>query len=147
MERASDEYYSTRYAKYYCGYHFVWIPRYRENILVDSVAERLKELIVQIAELDLGCSVKALEVTSDHVHLFVVCPPRLAPAEIIKHIKGKSARLLMQEFPELRSRVGDGKLWTREYFVSTVGHVNEETIQRYIEQQRKRGDDNAEEEN
>ena len=73
--RTTEEYYSTRHAKYYCGYHFVWIPKYRRNILVGSVAERLKELIIQIAEQDLDCKVKALEVMPDHIHLFVVCPP------------------------------------------------------------------------
>jgi len=136
--RTTEEYYSTRHAKYYCGYHFVWIPKYRRNILVGSVAERLKELIIQIAEQDLDCKVKALEVMPDHIHLFVVCPPRHAPAQIIKHIKGKTARLLLQEFPEIRSTTKDGKLWTRAYFVSTVGHVSKETIQRYIEQQTKK---------
>ena len=132
MGRATEEYYSTRHAKYYCGYHFVWTPRYRRNLLVGSVTERLKELIVQITERSLGCTVKALEVMSDHVHLFVICPPRLAPAQIIKHIKGKTARLLLQEFPQLRSNTESSKLWARTYFVSTVEHVSKETMQKYV---------------
>lgn len=143
MGRAKDEYYSTRHAKYYCGYHFVWIPKYRRNILVGSIAERAKQLIKQIAEDDLGCTVKAIEVMPDHIHLFLVCPPRLAPAQIVKHIKGKTARFLLREFPELRAHAEDGRLWSRAYFVSTVGHVSKETIQRYIEEQTKRGDNNA----
>ncbi|QGR18888.1 transposase [Stygiolobus azoricus] len=44
FERATDSYYNIRYVKYHCGYHFVWVPRYRGNVLVGSVAKKLEEL-------------------------------------------------------------------------------------------------------
>ena len=139
MGRASntpDKYYSTRHAKYYCGYHFVWVPKYRQPILVGAVADVLNQMIKRIAEEDLGCQVEAVEVMPDHVHLFLVCPPRLAPAQIVKHIKGKTARQLLIQFPELRAHAKDGRLWSRSYFVSTVGYVDRETVRKYVESQR-----------
>ena len=72
------EYKSTRHAKYLCNYHFVWIPKYRGDLLVEEVAEYIKEILKSIAK-ELGCEIIALEVMPDHIHFFVNCPPRYSP--------------------------------------------------------------------
>jgi putative transposase len=115
------------------NYHFVWCPKYRRKVLVGRIASRLKELVGAKAK-ELGCKVLALEVMPDHVHLFIQADPRLAPNSIIGQIKGFTSRVLRREFRELRSRLPT--LWTRSYFVSTHGHVSDETIKRYIEEQK-----------
>ncbi|BFI74474.1 IS200/IS605 family transposase [Sulfurisphaera ohwakuensis] len=125
------EYKSTRHAKYLCNYHFVWIPN--KKLLVGEVAEYTKEVLKSIAE-ELDCEVLALEVTPDHIHLFVNCPPRYAPSYLANYFKGKSARLILKKFPELR-KYTNGKLWTRSYFVSTAGNISSETIKKYVEEQ------------
>ena len=127
------EYKSTRHAKYLCNYHFVWIPKYRRKVLTGEVAEYTKEVLRTIAE-ELGCEVLALEVMPDHIHLFVNCPPRYAPSYLANYFKGKSARLILKKFQELKKST-NGKLWTRSYFVSTAGNVSSETIKKYIEEQ------------
>jgi len=127
------EYKSTRHAKYLCNYHFVWIPKYRRKVLTGEIAEYTKEVLRTIAE-ELGCEVLALEVMPDHIHLFVNCPPRYAPSYLANYFKGKSARLILKKFQELKKST-NGKLWTRSYFVSTSGNVSSETIKKYIEEQ------------
>ena len=127
------EYKSTRHVKYLCNYHFVWIPKYRRDLLVKEVAEYIKEILKSIAK-ELGCETIALEVMPDHIHLFVNCPPRYSPSYLANYFKGKSARLVLKKFPELR-KYTKGKLWTRSYFVSTAGNVSSETIRKYIEEQ------------
>lgn len=127
------EYKSTRHTKYLCNYHFVWIPKYRRDLLVGEVAEYTKEVLKSIAE-ELGCETITLEVMPDHVHLFVNCPPRYSPSYLANYFKGKSARLVLKKFPELRKYTG-GKLWTRSYFISTAGNVSSDTIKKYIEEQ------------
>ena len=127
------EYKSTRHAKYLCNYHFVWIPKYRRKVLTGEIAEYTKEVLRTIAE-ELGCEVLALEVMPDHIHLFVNCPPRYAPSYLANYFKGKSARLILKKFQELKKST-NGKLWTRSYFVSTAGNVSSETIKKYIEEQ------------
>ena len=127
------EYKSTRHVKYLCNYHFVWIPKYRRDLLVEDVAEYIKEILKSIAK-ELGCETIALEVMPDHIHLFVNCPPRYSPSYLANYFKGKSARLVLKKFPELR-KYTKGKLWTRSYFVSTAGNVSSETIRKYIEEQ------------
>ena len=54
-----------------------------------------------IAE-ELGCEIIVLEVMPDHIHLFVNCPPRYSPSYLANYFKGKSARLVLKKFPELR---------------------------------------------
>ena len=70
----------------------------------------------------------------DHVHMSVRIPTKLSVAEL-GYLKGKSALMLFDENPELRRRTGkDRTLWTRGYYVSTVG-LNEEVIRNYIRSQ------------
>ena len=78
-------------------------------------------------------TIHALEVMPDHVHLFVESDPTRAPANIAAQFKGSTSRVLRQEFASLRSRLPT--LWSRSYFVSTVGQVSAATVQRYIETQ------------
>jgi len=125
---------STRYARYWCAYHFVWIPRYRRDILIGEVAEYTREVINEIIA-ELGCESLAVNVMSDHVHVFVLCPPRLAPAYIVNYLKGKSARRILQRFPELKAKARYGKLWSRSYFVATVGNVTTDIVKKYVEEQ------------
>ena len=128
------EFRSTRHAKYWCGYHFVWIPKYRRDVLVSNVAEYTREVLMQIL-LELGCEPIAIEVLPDHVHVFCSCPPRLSPAYVVNYLKGKSARRILQRYPELKTGASRGKLWSRSYFVSTVGNVSADIVKRYVEEQ------------
>jgi putative transposase len=115
------------------GYHLIWCPKYRRNVLVGSVETRLKELLVQKAG-ELGTSIEKMEVMPDHVHLFVKADPTMSPHFIVQQLKGYTSRTLRQEFPTLRSRLPT--LWTRSYYVESVGHISESVIKKYIEDQK-----------
>ena len=125
---------STRHAMYWCGYHFVWVPKYRRDVLVGDVAEYARVVLNGILK-ELECEPLALEILPDHVHVFTLCPPRHSPAYIVNYLKGKSARKILQRFPELKTRATGGKLWSRSYFVATVGNVTADMVKRYVEEQ------------
>ena len=72
----------------------------------------------------------------DHVHILVSAPPTIAPAKLVQYIKGRSSRLIQEEFPHLQKKYWGQHMWGRGYFCSTVGTVTEETIRTYIENQR-----------
>jgi putative transposase len=114
-----------------CNYHLIWCPKRRRRILGGSIKERLEEIIRETAPL-IDCEVLALEIMVDHLHLFVSATPQWAPNQIVARLKGKSARLLRQEFPYLLRMPS---LWTCSYFCSTAGNVSSDTIRRYIEAQ------------
>ena|SRR5215208_2859831 len=117
------------------NYHLIFCPKRRRKVLVNAVKVRLDTLIRETAAA-LDCTVLALEIMPDHVHLFLAAPPTLAPHTIVRRIKGRSSRVLRQEFPHLLRLPS---LWTRSYFSSTAGNVSSQTIQRYIAEQQTRG--------
>lgn len=116
-------------------YHVVWCPKYRKPVLVDEVAERLAALIKSKA-LELDATIHALEVMPDHVHLFVESDPARAPAHIVAQFKGFTSNRLRQEFPHLRTRLPS--LWSRSYYVGSIGEVSASAVQHYIQAQKGR---------
>lgn len=81
-------------------------------------------------------NVHALEVMPDHIHIFISAPPFQAPTDIVKILKGVTARQLFIEFPELKKKLWKGSIWSPSYYVGTAGAVSAETIKKYIEGQK-----------
>ena len=65
--------------------------------------------------------------------MLIGCSPNIAPSKIVQYPKGRSSRLIQDEFPDLKKKYWGQHLWARGYFCATVGSVTEETIKRYIE--------------
>lgn len=129
---ALSEYQRTAGAVHSLGYHVVWCPKYRRGVLAGQVEVRLRELL-EVKAAEQGWTIETAEVMPDHVHLFVRCPPSTSPARIAHQFKGFTSRVLRDEFPTLRSRLPT--LWSKAYFVATVGRASEATIRRYIDEQ------------
>jgi putative transposase len=113
-------------------YHFVWVTKYRYHVLKGEIAERARELIRQSC---MSRDIKILQghISADHVHILVSSPPSLSPAKIMQYVKGRSSRMLQDEFSQLKKRYWGQHLWARGYFCATVGTVTEEQIRAYIE--------------
>ena len=119
---------------YRCTYHVVWCPKYRRKVITGPVDDRLKQIIGAVCA-ERNAPIVELETMPDHVHLLVVCDPQFGIHRLVKQIKGRSSRLLREEFPHLRSRLPT--LWTNSYFVATCGGATLEVIKRYVENQPK----------
>lgn len=127
-------YRKTAHSVYDLKYHIVWITKYRKLILRGEVGKRVRELIRQTcASLDVYI-VKG-HVSKDHVHLLVSVPPNLAVSELVKRVKGRSSRRVLEEFGELRKVYWGRHLWARGYFATSTGNVTDEIIAEYIEKQ------------
>lgn len=118
---------------YSCKYHLVFCPKYRRKVLVNGVDTRLKAIIQDTAS-EFDCELIQLEVMPDHVHIVCEVDPQFGVHRFAKQIKGRSSRLLRQEFPQLKSRLPT--LWTNSYFVATVGGAPLAVIKQYIENQK-----------
>jgi len=116
-----------------CKYHVVWCPKYRRDVLVRGVDVRLKQIVCEVAR-ERGAKVMELEVMPDHVQLLVDVDPQFGIHRLVKLIKGRSSRLLRQEFRQCRSRLPS--LWTNSYFVATVGGAPLKIVKQYIENQK-----------
>lgn len=118
---------------YNIGYHIIWCPKYRRKVLEGDIAIRLKDLLRQKAQEN-SWKIKKMEVMPDHVHVFIKATPSDSVAHIVGQLKGYTSRTLRKEFNSLCTRLPT--LWTRSYYVETIGHISEETIKRYIEDQK-----------
>lgn len=75
----------------------------------------------------------------DHVHLLIECTPQNYIPDMLKALKGVSARLLMKEYGDsLRSQLWGGHLWNPSYFVATVSENTEQQIRNYIKSQKEK---------
>ena len=130
---ASERWRRSNTSVHNVGFHLIWCPKYRRNILNPPIDKDLKLLLTNKAK-ELNIEIAKMEVMPDHVHLFVKANPTCAPHWIVQQFKGYTSRLLRQKYPELRTRLPT--LWTRSYYCESVGHISETTIKRYIEEQK-----------
>ena len=124
---------STHNIVYSCKYHVIFCPKYRRKVLVNGIDTRLKEIIHSVAA-EYECEVFQLEIMPDHVHILCEVDPQFGIHKFVKSIKGRSSRLLRQEFSKLKSRLPT--LWTHSYFVASVGGAPLDMIKQYIENQK-----------
>lgn len=118
-----------------CAYHVVWCPKYRRRVIGGRMEIRLKEIIAEVIA-EKGAWLIEMETMPDHVHLLVEVDPQFGVHRLVKAIKGRSSRLLREEFPWLKSKLPS--LWTNSYFVATVGGAPLSVIKRYVESQKDR---------
>ena len=132
FEVKNVDYQNTSHVKYDIKYHIVWITKYRYKILNNDIGQRLKLLLIQTCQ-SRGVTIISGHIAKDHIHILVSCPPSLAPAKIVQYLKGRSSRILQEEYPQLRKRYWGQHLWARGYFCATVGTITDEMIKEYIE--------------
>lgn len=90
-----------------------------------DVADRYKYEIIQ------------MEVMPDHIHIFVSAKPTIAPMDIVRIFKSITAIELFKKYPKLKSFYSRcGSLWSAGKFISTIGNVSSETINKYIAEQK-----------
>ena len=131
--KAGSKFRSNNNVVYSCKYHVVWCPKYRRKVLINGVDEQLKIILREVAE-ERRAELIELEVMPDHVHVLVEVDPQFGIHRLVRYMKGRSSRLLRQEFAWLRSRLPT--LWTNSYFVATVGGAPLAVIKHYIENQK-----------
>ena len=123
---------TSKTAVFNLSYHLIWCPKYRRKVLVEDIKDRLIELIYQKSD-ELKLEIVEANIQPDHVHLFVRSKPIHSPQFVVGQLKGYTSRILRKEFSTLRTRIPT--LWTRSYYVDSVGKLNEYTIKKYIQDQ------------
>ena len=136
------EYRRGSHTVYNIEYHLVWITKYRYHVLTGEVALRARELIRQSC-VSREIAIIRGSVSRDHIHLLISCPPSMSPAKIVQYLKGRSSKMLQEEFPHLQKKYWGQHLWARGYFCATVGAVTEDMIKEYVENQEHEGPEDA----
>ena len=123
---------------YAIQYHVVWCVKYRRKIITPQIENSLFVILTKLAA-DSGFTIAEFNTDLDHVHLLLECSPQHYIPNIIKGLKGVSARLLMKKYGDnLRKKLWGGHLWNPSYFVATVSEQTEEQIRLYIQSQKEK---------
>ena len=123
---------------YSIQYHIVWRVKYRHKIITPKIEKSLIEILRKIAN-DNEFEIIEINTDLDHIHLLIDCKPQHYIPNIIKALKGVSARLLMLEYgDELKKKLWGGHLWNPSYFIATVSENTEEQIRNYIKNQKQK---------
>lgn len=128
----ADRFNYNSHCVYNLGYHIIWCPKYRCKLLQLGIDERMKILLVEKAA-KMRCSIEQMEVMPDHVHIFIKTPPTLSIDTLVQGLKGYTSFVLRRERPWLQKIK---TLWSPSYYVESIGHISEETVRRYIENQK-----------
>lgn len=112
--------------------HVVFSTKYRYNVLKEEVQIRCRDIIRQV------CDVMDIEiikgvVSKDHVHLHLSYPSKLSVSEIMRRIKGRSSKKLMEEFPHLHKRYWGKHFWSIGYGAWSSGNLTQEMINNYLD--------------
>ena len=109
--------------------------KYRKVIFENEVEEYLKFLCLEIEK---RYEINFLEIglDGDHVHFLVQSVPMYSPTKIVRTIKSITARKSLEKFPWLKEKLWGNELWSKGYFISTVGkHGDEKKLKNYVRNQ------------
>ena len=124
----------SSHVQYDIQYHIVWTTKYRYKVLVNKIALRAREIIRQCCN-SMDVTIIKGSVGKEHIHILVSCPPSLSVSKLVQQIKGKTSRVLLNEYKDLKRRYWGQHLWSSGYFCRSVGTVTQEIIKEYIENQ------------
>ena len=124
---------SISHTRWNCTYHIVFIPKYRRKAMYGQYRKDMGQILRKICEMNEVTLIEG-KVCLDHVHMYVLIPPKMSVSKFVGTLKGKSALMFFDMHPELKDKY-NRHFWAVGYFVSTVGEVNEATITEYIKNQ------------
>lgn len=131
----------SSHVQYDLQYHLVWTTKYRYKVLNGRIAERTRELIRQCCK-SMDITIIKGAISKDHIHILISCPPSISLSKIVQQIKGKTSRILLQEYKELKRRYWGQHLWATGYFCRSVGVITDKIIKEYIENQQDEFEEN-----
>ena len=130
-----DDDLSLSHTRWNCKYHIVFIPKYRRKEIYGKLRSDIGQIIRQL------CSYKGVEIIeahamSDHIHMLVRIPPKIAVSNFMGYLKGKSSLMIFERHANLKYKYGNRNFWAKGFFVSTVG-LDAKKVQEYIRDQEK----------
>ena len=126
------QYDKGKHCVFYHRYHIVWSTKYRLKVLHGDLRLRIREIIRQVCAEN-GVEIVRGVLSSDHVHMFVSVPPKLAISDLVRKMKGRSSRRAQQEFVAVRKRFWGQRFWGRGYFSTTNGVITQDVVLKYLE--------------
>ena len=107
-----EDYRRSTHTVFRIHYHFVFVTKYRKQVLRGEIGQEVRELIRRICRT-LDVEILAGHVRPDHVHLLLSVPPHVAPSRLMQAVKGKTSHKLLSDWKKLRKEFWGRHLWAR----------------------------------
>jgi len=133
---AMARYWKGAHTRHKLQYHLVWVPKYRKRVLRGKIAYRLKGLLYDACKINRWW-ISKISIQCDHVHLLIQLQAHDSVAEAIRLLKGGTSKVIRKEFSELDEFLWGDSFWADGYFAESIGHVDEEVVRKYIDEQSK----------
>lgn len=132
----NDDYRRGRHVVSAMHVHLVFVMKYRRGVLDDEMLTVCEATMRKVCE-DFEAELKEFNGETDHVHLLVNYPPKVAVSALVNSLKGVSARILRRDFTGRVNRaITHGHFWSPSYFAASCGGAPLTVVRQYIEQQR-----------
>lgn len=120
-------------------FHVIFVTKYRKKNVFTSkqLHDDIKAIMQKVARNN-GIEIEYIEIMPDHMHLMISFKPKEAPSNIVKSLKGASARWWFNQHPETKEELWGGHLWSPSFFIATCGNVSKDIVTNYIESQMER---------
>jgi len=120
-------------------YHVVFsVTRGKPVFLNDEIDTTFKQVAHEIARQK-GWLLLEMETMPNHVHLLLEKAPWDDLSKMIGHLKGRTARAILLQFPWLRSDLNSYQFWNRSFHYTRHSDASLETVRAYIRNQRRAG--------
>ena len=128
------------HCKKHLRYHIIFVTKYRRkclNQIKDEVFDAFRYV-----ESKSHIKIHTMNLDTDHIHLIISFPTIYSIEQTVSRLKQMTTNYLyrnertcswLKNFYWKKKRL----LWTRGYFVSTIGHISEKIVFEYIENQGK----------
>lgn len=112
--------------------HVVFSTKYRYHVLKDEVQVRCRDIIRQVCDMMDVQIIKGV-VSKDHVHLHVSYPAKISVSDLMRRVKGRTSKKLMEEFPHLHKHYWGKHFWSVGYGAWSTGNLTQEMIDNYLD--------------
>ena len=133
MAKKTNDDSSLSHTRWNCKYHIVFIPKYRRKEIYGKLRANIGQIIRQLCEYK-DVEIIEAHAMSDHIHMLVKIPPKLAVSTFMGYLKGKSSLMIFEKYANMKYKYGNRHFWCRGYYVDTVGR-NKKVIEQYIRNQ------------
>ena len=133
MPKKNDDISSLSHTKWNCQYHIVFCPKYRRKAIYGKLRKDIGTYLRRLCEYK-GVEIVEAHAMSDHIHMLVKIPPKIAVSSFMGYLKGKSSLIIFENHANLKYKYGNRNFWAEGYFVSTVG-LNKKVVENYIRNQ------------
>ena len=117
---------------YSCQYHIIFCTKYKRRVLDFKIQQRLKQLLLEQQE-KYDFKIINIDILENYVHLLISSNPKQNINTLVSNLKDFTAKILKNEFSSLKTRIPC--LWTNSKFISTIGNIDTNAINSYINSQ------------